>query len=97
MHSDHSHVKCMFITLIFNYMYVNVCGYVFMCVDTCRGQKMAPDSFKLELQVAVSHLLWVVGTEFEFSGKAASSLDHLEPPPPCTECLFISIGGPQAW
>lgn len=37
--------------------------YMHLCVCACRGQKRVPGSLDLELEVAVSHLMWMLGIE----------------------------------
>lgn len=51
---------------IFMHMYLSVCH---MCVDASGDQKRVSDFLGLELQVIVSHLAWVLGTELESSGR----------------------------
>lgn len=43
-------------------------------VDAHEGQKKS-DYLMLELQMVVSHLMWVLGTEFWASGTATSSFN----------------------
>lgn len=43
-----------------------------MCVSVCAGQKRASDPLKLEIQVSVSHLMWVLGTKHGSSASAVS-------------------------
>ena len=52
--------------------FVNVCH---MSADTCRGQKRASEPLELELQMVVSFLMWVLGTELKSSGQAGSALN----------------------
>ena len=60
-------------------VYVYMRGYlydisvVYVCVG--RSQKVS-DSLKLEFQVIVSHLAWVLGTELGSLGRAARALNH---------------------
>ena len=51
-----------------------------MCVGThkcssCECQKEVSDPMKLELQVVVNHLMWMLGTELESCARAASNLN----------------------
>ena len=46
---------------IFNHVYVP------LSADACGGQKRTSDPLELELQVAVSHLTWVLGTKLRSS------------------------------
>lgn len=39
-------------------------GCVHMNVDACRGQKRVSDTLELDLQMVVSYLTQVLGTEF---------------------------------
>lgn len=61
------------------------CGYVYVCVCVCvlwvyvyvckcTWKPEASDPLQLELQMVVGRLTWVLGTEPEFSGRAASAL-----------------------
>lgn len=43
---------------------------------TLGGQKRPSDPLELELQVAVSHLVWVLGTKLGSSVRAAKTLSH---------------------
>lgn len=55
------------------FIYENV--YAHTCVSNYRGQKGAPDLPDLELQVVISCLMWVLGTEFGFSERVTSALN----------------------
>lgn len=48
--------------------------YVYVCDASCmwvpRGQKTAWDALELELQIAMSHLMWVLRTELRSSVRA---------------------------
>jgi hypothetical protein len=53
--------------------------YVYMChvhLGACQGQKMELEPWELELQVLVSCLIWVLGTEFSFYGRTASTVNR---------------------
>lgn len=42
---------------------MHMCVQAYSCkCNTHGGQKKTPDALELELQVAVSHLMWVLGT-----------------------------------
>ena len=41
-----------------------------------RGQEKAPDLLELELQMVVSHLVWVLEIELGSSARAMSALNH---------------------
>ena len=45
------------------YACVSTCEYVHMSASVLKGQKRALDPLGLELLAAVSHLVWVLGTE----------------------------------
>lgn len=49
------------------------------CVCVCCLQKRVLGSLELELQVAVSHTMWVQGTESRFFGRAATLLVTADP------------------
>ena len=53
------------------------CVHVYIGADTHRALKRAPDSLELELQVVVSHLMWVLGMESRSSARATHALKHL--------------------
>jgi hypothetical protein len=44
-----------------------------MCANACGGWKRASDPMELELQVVVSHLLWIQETELRSSRRSARS------------------------
>lgn len=88
---------------IFMYMYLSVCH---MCVDASGDQKRVSDFLGLELQVIVSHLAWVLGTELESSGRTACNFKKsfifwdynyiilcflFLPEDPCTEPSLLSF------
>lgn len=52
-------------------MYVSMSA----CASTCGGQKRVWDSLKLELEVDVIPLTWVLGTELGSSRKATAALN----------------------
>ena len=54
--------------------FICLCIYVHAC-GTYRGQKRISDPLELELQVVMSCLIWVQGTEIKPSGRASSILD----------------------
>lgn len=58
---------CLKDSFYFNYVCV---GYVHMSVGDHRDKKRALDSLELKLATVLSHLTWVLGTEFEFSARA---------------------------
>lgn len=41
-----------------------------------KVQKRVLDPPKLQLQMALSHLMWVLGTELQASARGASDLGH---------------------
>lgn len=49
-------------------------GYVSRIVGALRGQKKTMDTLNLEVQVAVSLQMWVLGTDPRFSATAISAL-----------------------
>lgn len=53
-----------------------------ICTAAHRGRKTALDTLEVELQAAVSHLIWVLGTEPRLSARAASALDLTPAPTP---------------
>lgn len=64
-----------FLKFTFTYVYMSVpeCMNVYhACIDIPGGQTRALDP--LELQAAISHLRWVLGTEPQCSGRAESDL-----------------------
>jgi hypothetical protein len=46
-----------------------------MYVDSQENQKVLLDPLRLELQVAVTQLTWVLGTQIKSSRKATNTLD----------------------
>lgn len=54
---------------------MSVCEYAHIPVDVCGGQKRALDTPELELQVAVSFSVWVLGAELGSSVRAAPTFD----------------------
>lgn len=54
--------------------YMDVCH---MCVGACQGQRKASGPLELELSVAVSHPMWVMGAELWSSERATSILNPL--------------------
>lgn len=57
-------------------MCVSVCKYTCVRAGTRGSQKRAPDLLKLELQVTVSCMAWVQGTEHQSSMRAVHGLNH---------------------
>lgn len=58
-----------------------VCGACGACVRVsvcvfCKDQKKLSDPLKMELQTVVSYLMWMLGTKFSSSGRAASVLNY---------------------
>lgn len=52
-----------------------------MCAGAHRSRKKVSNSLKLDLEVAISHLLWLLGTELWFSARVASTtVNHLSNP-----------------
>lgn len=49
---------------------------MFMCVWAHGGQKRAQDSVGLDLQVVVSHSMWVLITELKSSSRTVFSLKY---------------------
>lgn len=47
---------------------------VVVCVHDCRGRMKGVRSLELELEVAVSHLMWVPGAKLSSSARAAGAL-----------------------
>lgn len=51
-----------------------------MCLCVCAGthgsQKRISEPLKLELQVIVNYLMWVLGTKLISSARAPSTLNH---------------------
>lgn len=60
-------------------MCLSVCGYVHTSSGAYGVQKGAPDTLDLELQVVVSWLVWVLGTEPPSSARAVCNLLAAEP------------------
>lgn len=46
-----------------------------VCLGAHGGQKAALDLLETELQAAVSHLIWELGTKTKSSARAASTVD----------------------
>lgn len=66
-----------------------VCVTVYVtCTGVCSHQKEASDSQKLQLYMAVSCLMLVLGTELWFSGRTRSSLNHWVSSPTPTNYYF---------
>jgi len=59
------------------YVFVEV-EYVHMSADGSDGRKSSLDPLRLELQVDVSHLAWVLGSKLQSLPRAM----HILPPPP---------------
>lgn len=64
-----------FLKFIFIYICVFVWNVYYVCVAAHGDQKKALDHLELELQMALSHLMWVLGTQFLFFGGVGSSLN----------------------
>lgn len=60
---------------IYFYLYVFVWNVYYMCVAAHGDQKKALDHLELELQMALSHLMWVLGTQFLSFGGVGSTLN----------------------
>lgn len=73
--------------LLKHYLKNYVCARVsvYMCVCKChRGPERTSDPLELELQVTVSHLMWVLGTKSLSPGRAAMyALNH--------QCMLLTI------
>lgn len=54
-----------------------------------RVQKNKSNSLKLDLQLIVSHLMWVLGAEPRFSARAVGILNHSDLSPDM--CLLVKI------
>ena len=63
----------------FNYVLccvcVKVCGYAHMNASICGSQKRKLDPLKLEQQLAVGHLMWVLQTKLRSSARAVPALN----------------------
>lgn len=55
-----------------------LCVYMYVYVHECRCPQRteASDPLEVRLQVVVSHLTWVLGTDLGSSGGTARSLNH---------------------
>lgn len=65
-----------------------------MCAGTHGGQKRALDSLEWEIQIVVSCLMEVLGTELRVFRRAVSALNHQSPlpsvhPPPTLAPHFL--------
>lgn len=64
------------------YFYLGIClcvcvGCVYICECSAHGeQKRTFDPVELELQVVVSHPMWVLGTRLGSSSRAVCALKH---------------------
>lgn len=56
-------------------MYVFVCGDVHMSANTLGRQKSISDPLELELDVVVSHLMWMLGAELRPSARAPNAFN----------------------
>ena len=56
---------------VFHYVCVSICVCGYMCVWVYGGQRRMADPLELELQAAVSCLMWVLGIELGSPGGAA--------------------------
>lgn len=65
-------VTFVFVLFFLNDMNVCVamCVYVHVSRGVCKGQKTVSNLLELELQVLVSHFIWMQGTKIRFSEKA---------------------------
>lgn len=64
--------------VLFVFIYVRVCACVNRCVPcTCRSQKRVLDSLELESQMAVSCLVWMLGTKLRSSVGAVHALNYV--------------------
>lgn len=67
-----------------------------MHAGACGGQKRSLDPLELELQMVVSHLMWVLQTEPRSSAEAASAMNNWAiSPAPIIFNVFASI--PLVW
>lgn len=59
------------------YVVCSMCVYacVHVCVHpgACGNQKMALDSLELELKAVLNYPMWILGSEFGFSGRTGSA------------------------
>lgn len=44
---------------------------VYTCVSVCSGQKKVLDLLELKFQAAINYVIWVLGTKFWFTARAA--------------------------
>lgn len=60
------------------FLFMHLCMYVYLHVQVPPEAKdnMESSAMELELQVVVSHSIWVPGTEPQFSTRAANVLDN---------------------
>lgn len=70
---------------VINIFFLSLCVYVHICTCGHRGQKRLAlvDFLGLELQVVMSHLVWVLGTKLHSlckSRKSSSPLSRLSSP-----------------
>lgn len=57
------------------FMYVSVCRNMHVSADIHKGQKRALYPLGLELQLVLSHLMWVLGTKSRSSVRAVSAVN----------------------
>lgn len=62
--------------LLFVYVWCILVPATGMSMPAYKGQKKASDPLEMALQAIVSHLTWVLGTEFQSSTRASSVLIH---------------------
>lgn len=56
-------------------MYISLCGYVHQSAGACGGLRCQIPWSWVESQSVVNYLMWVLGTELGFSGKAMKTLN----------------------
>lgn len=68
----------MMMMMIIIIIIINSCFYVMgaMCTGTHRDQQRVLGTLELEIQVVVSHVTWVLGTEAGSSGRVVSMFNH---------------------
>lgn len=57
-------------------MYVALSGYLYMSVDAYKGQERTSESLELELQMVVSHLIWIPRCIHKSSARAEDALNR---------------------
>lgn len=63
-----------------------VCGYVYLSLHALKPEDLDPSGTGL---AAVSHLMWVLGTKFWSSVKAAHTFNHQVVSCPNPKLLFL--------